>query len=320
MRSPSIYEFRNALCLPYKMLSTLKGIEPDIATLTRSKYFAECHIRDNHRRTLLYAPIDKRSIQMLHHANLALNRAYDSGFIRMDILNNEMLRLNTSAMRVEHEDYCTLAIERLPEGDPLEVVINTMSRAELLQGLERLDDELRRYDISHNNLTLRNIIVDTNNRWLPIRQYYTQRGYGNDATAIESLRKEIIKYTTPSTDVDLSRLAPWCDMPNINDYGLHEGRRQRVTSRGIGFEDEYGKLVIEDKYLKVSDFMEGRATITTMDMKMGVIDRSGREIIEPIYDNVIYSEKSGKSVVVCGDKCAIFDYHGKQISEWRDMV
>lgn len=316
MSTCSIFEFRNALCMPYKMFSTLKNIESLMDTLTRSKYFAECRIREHGGEALLYAPIDKESLRMAHRANMVLNSAYDNGFIRLEILNDEMLRVDAQSMQLEQGTHSTLVIERLPEGRTLAEAIKSVSREELLRGLEMLDAELRRYDISHNNLSTDNIIVDCNNRWLPIRQYYTRRGYGGDTKALDALRELIATYHTPTATVDISHDKPWCDMPNLNDSRLHEGRRRRITERGVGFEDEYGRMVIEDKYLAASNFMENRAMVTTKSMKMGLIDRNGREIIEAIYDQVRYSEDSGKSIVVCNKVCAIFDYNGKQLSKW----
>ena len=316
MSTCSTFEFRNALCMPYKMFSTLKNIESLMDTLTRSKYFAECRIREQSGEALLYAPIDKESLRMAHRANLVLNSAYDNGFIRLEILNDEMLRADAQSMRLEQSAHCTLVIERLPQSITLEEAIKSMSCEELLRGLEMLDAELRRLDISHNNLTVENIIVDCNKRWLPIRQYYTRRGYGGDTKALDALRELIVKHHTPSTTIDISQQEPWCDMPNLNDNALHEGRRRRVTERGVGFEDEYGKMVIEDKYLAASNFKENRAVVTSKSMKMGLIDRNGREIIEAIYDQVHYSEDSGKSIVVCNKLCAYFDYNGKQLSKW----
>lgn len=313
----SIFEFRNGVSMPYKMLTTLKNIEPHIETLTRSKYFAECRITDNGADALLYAPIHQESLHMVHRANIALMMAYKHGFVRMEILNEEMQHLNTPTMQLGDNRRCTLIKEQLPEGELLETAIHRLSRETLLQGLERLDVELRSYDISHNNLSINNIIVDSSNRWLPIRQYYTERGYGGDSSAIEVLRELILKHTTPTTKVDLSATEPWCDMPQTTD-GLHDGRRRCVTEHGVGFKDEYGRMVIKDRYLAVGDFMEGRAIVLSKANKMGLIDRSGREIIEAIYDRVQYSTDSGRSIVVCKDKCAIFDYNGRQISKWVD--
>lgn len=307
------------MCMPYKMLATLKGINADLATITRSKNFAECQICDGERQALLFAPIARNAVAMAHNANATLQEAYNHGFIRMHIYPNEMLHLNTATMHIEQERRCTLIMEQLPEGDPLDVVINSMSREALTQGLEMLDATLRRCNISHNNLTSRNIIVDRQGRWLPIRQYYTTRGYGGDKRAMERLRELIYKHTTPMPEVDTSSIGAWYQEPTMPIDAYYEGRRQRKTPNGIGFEDEYGVMIIEDRYLWASDFMENRAMVRTKDNRMGIIDRMGREIIPTIYDSVRYSVDSGKTIVVCNNLCAVFDYEGRQITEWVEM-
>lgn len=312
----SLFEFRNALSMPYKMLSSLRHIEVDTTTLTRSKYFAECHITDMGRPALLYAPIERESLLMTHHAHVALHDAYERGFPKIVVHANEMLHLNTSKMQLDVDSRCTLMLEYLPEGDLLEVAINTMSREELLEGLEWLDATLRECDISHNNLTPRNIIVDRTKRWLPIRQYYTKRGYGGDKGALEQLRELIYKHTTPTAEIAPSTLGAWYKEPTHPIDAYYEGRRRCQTERGIGFEDEYGVMVVEDKYLWASDFMENRAMVRTKDNRMGVIDRMGREIIPPIYDSLRYSVDSGRTIVVCNDMCAVFNYNGQQITPW----
>jgi hypothetical protein len=237
----------------------------------------------------------------------------------MHIYPNEMLHLNTATMHIEQERRCTLIMEQLPEGDPLDVVINSMSREALTQGLEMLDATLRRCNISHNNLTSRNIIVDRQGRWLPIRQYYTRRGYGGDAEGFRRLRELIIKYTTPMEEVDISRLTPWPKRSAVDMDALFEGRRQITTGEGIGFEDEFGEVVIEPQYIWASNFMENRAMVRTKEGRMGVINRYGRVIISTIYDSVEYSPSSGKSVVRCNNLYSIFDYNGKQLTQWHEM-
>lgn len=315
----SLYEFSNALSMPYKLLSTLRHIETDTTTLTRSKYFAECRISNDNRNALLYAPIDNKSLHMAHNAHAALQEAYGYGFVRMEFYADEMQHLNMSTMNLNLDSRCTLIAEYLPDGDPLEVVINSMCREQLIEGLSSLEDTLRQCDISHNNLTPKNIIVNRDNQWLPIRQYYTRRGYGGDRVAMEHLRDLIYKHTTPTTEVDAASLSTWYKEPTHPIDAYYEGRRQCKTERGIGFTDEYGVMVIEDRYLWASDFMENRAMVMTHDRRMGIIDRMGRDIIPPIYDSVRYTVDSGKTIVTCNGLCAVFDYEGRQISEWVEM-
>ena len=316
----TLFEFRNAMVMPYKMLTTLKHIEADMSTLTRSKYFAECRISDGNEHMLLYAPIERESMLMVHNANKALQGAYSQGFIRINIYPEEMLRLNTSNMSLNLDSRCTLIAETMPEGDLLESAINSMSRRELLEGLAGLDAMLRRCDVSHNNLTARSIIIDRDGRWLPIRQYYSTRGYGGDKRGMERLCKLIEEHTTPMPEVDMATIGEWYREPTKPIDAYLEGRRQVRTARGVGFEDEFGKMVIEDRFVWASDFMENRAMVTTQDNRMGVIDRMGREIIPTIYDSVRYSVDSGKTIVVCNDMCAVFDYNGQQITPWVEQA
>lgn len=322
MNRCSIFEFRNAVTMPTLLLAKLRSADMDHTSLTRTRYFAECCATIDDDEINIYAPLEDESLHLAHRANLALQRPYREGFVRLEILDNEMQHTALDDTHATISGRCTLIVERMPEGNPLMNVINSMSRQELLLGLEELDARLKHHDISHNNLKLENIIVDNYGRWHPIRQYYTCRGYGGDSNSFEMLREIIYKYTTPLESVDISKLEPWCNRPTVELDALLEGRRQLRTAEGIGFEDESGEVVIAPQYLWASDFMENRATVRNRDNRMGVIDRMGKEIIPTIYDSVEYSVESGKSIVRCNGLVAIFDYNGLQITPWheRDSV
>jgi hypothetical protein len=133
---------------------------------------------------------------------------------------------------------------------------------------------------------------------------------------MERLHELIEIHTTPMPEVDITTIGAWYREPAKPMDAYFEGRRQVRTARGVGFEDEAGRMVIEDRFSWASDFMENRAMVTTQDGRMGVIDRMGREIIPTIYDSVRYSVDSGKTIVVCNDMCAVFDYNGQQITPW----
>ena len=319
MNRCTIFEFRNAIAMPSKLLSRLSHAEIDCSSLTRTRYFAECSANYEGREILIYAPIEAESLHLVHKGNIALQQAYGMGFVRLDILDDELQHSSFDSIHNCSEGRCPIVIERLPMGSRLEVVLNSMSRQELLLGLEELDDRLKGLDISHNNLTANNIIVDEEGRWVPIRQYYTRRGYGGDAEGFRRLRELIIKYTTPMEEVDISRLTPWLKRSAVDMDALFEGRRQITTGEGIGFEDEFGEVVIEPQYIWASNFMENRAMVRTKEGRMGVINRYGRVIISTIYDSVEYSPSSGKSVVQCNNLYSIFDYNGKQLTQWHEM-
>ncbi len=320
MNRCSIFEFRNAITMPSLLLARLRSANVDHATLTRTRYFAECRATIEDDDILIYAPLENESLHLAHRANLALQQPYREGFIRLEILNDEMQHTSIDDTHTTISGRCTLVMERIPDGDPLISVINSMSRQELLLGMRELNERLKRHDISHNNLKLDNIVVDSHGRWHPIRQYYTCRGYGGDAKAFKTLRNIIYKYTTPLKSVDVSTLEPWNNRPTIELDALLEGRRQVKRAEGIGFEDEFGTMIIAPKYLWASDFMENRAMVRNSDGKMGVIDRMGKEIIPVMYDSVEYSVESGKTIVGCNGLVAIFGYDGSQLTPWHETI
>jgi hypothetical protein len=71
-------------------------------------------------------------------------------------------------------------------------------------------------------------------------------------------------------------------------------------------------------YKSASDFKEDRATVVTFDDRMGVIDRRGKYIIDPIYDYVEYNVDSGDMTVRNGDLWAVYDYLGVMIKDWHN--
>ena len=62
----------------------------------------------------------------------------------------------------------------------------------------------------------------------------------------------------------------------------------------------------------VGNFSEGRVEVET-ESGMGVIDTSGKAIVEPIYDSVEYDCRSGRTRAWSGEKCVVFDYEGHAI-------
>ena len=319
MNRCTIFEFRNAIAMPYKLLAELRNANIDFTSLTRTRYFAECQATINNDKILIYAPLEQLSIQLVYSANESLQRAYRDGLTRLEVLDNEMQHTSIDSANANNGERCPLVIEPLPDGCPLLDAMNTMSRERLLNALAELDNMLRRYDISHNNLTPNNIIVDDMGHWHPIRKYYTCRGYGGDERALGELRRLIYEFTTPMEEVDISELDPWRGRNINNSNCLMESRRQYRTSEGIGFEDEFGKSVIAPQYIWASEFLENRAVVRNSENRVGVIDRDGKEIIPIIYDSVEYSVDSGRSNVGCNGLTSIFDYNGTQLTEWQEI-
>lgn len=88
---------------------------------------------------------------------------------------------------------------------------------------------------------------------------------------------------------------------------LCEGLRVVVRGDFFGYADTEGHLVIEPQYVWAGDFGEGRAAVAVaapgdeQGTLMGLIDREGRQVIAPIYDDLswdgsrfAYVERDGR--------------------------
>ena len=99
---------------------------------------------------------------------------------------------------------------------------------------------------------------------------------------------------------------------------MFEERARIFRDGAYGFVDACGRTVIEPEYFWADDFREGRAAVQRFDGLMGLIDKTGREIIPAQYDIVEYDVQSGRSWVARGSRWARFDYSGAQLDPWRE--
>ena len=307
----TIADFRNALYNASQLLRTLRDIEYETETITCTKYFAECSATHNDRRVTIYAPTTLHSMALAKEASALLGRCHGE-LGSLDILAEEL-----HCMSAEPH-LCSLIVEPQPEGAPLSEPLHTHTVGHLMEGLNALINKLKHYDISHNRLKVDNIFVGNDHTWRTDHNYYVTKGYGHDEASIAHFRALIEEYALPDLELN-ETLSPY----TTADYGSLPrpivSRRRRVTTpRGIGFEDECGNLVIEDIYLSATDFFEDRAIVVTHDHRHGLIDKRGRYIIDAEYDDIEFDTDDGTSRVRLGDKYAIFDYLGEQISDWQE--
>lgn len=254
---------------------------------------------------LLHAPITNKAMALAERAYAILHGERGELIGNFTILHREL------------NSHTSIILEDIPQGEPLESAMLTMSQDKLLSGLKEFEERMRRADISHNNLRKQNIVVDRNGHWHPIRLYYTTIGYGGDSRKLETLCAEI-KRVAPVDDCLNEPLSAY----RTEYIPLREGLRRTVTKEGVGFTDEEGNMVIAPRYAWASDFDEGRAMVMTAEKRMGLIDTSGREVIKAEYEIVEYSAKDGNSWVRQNNLWALFDYSGLQIIDWdeRDIV
>jgi hypothetical protein len=271
----------------------------------RSTHFAECRAIIDCRDVLLHAPITPKAMALAERAYAILRGERSDRIGKFTILHNEL------------NNRTSIIIEDIPKGITLDCAMITMSQYKLISGLRELTERLRHANISLNNLRRHNIIVDSNGHWHPIRLYYTTMGYGCDSEQILKLRSDI-EQLSPKDNTLNEPLSAY----RAEYIPLLEGLRRTITAEGVGFIDKEGNVVIAPRYAWASDFDEGRAMVMTKDRRMGLIDTSGREVIEAKYEIVEYSAKDGNSWVRQNNLWSLFDYSGLQITEWddREMV
>lgn len=314
MNRCSIIQFQNAMLHPEECLLHYSALRIEPETLVRTKHFAECKAEYLGKMFMVYAPITTISMAMIEKA-VAILPASSKHISRLHIAKDEMLCVDIESHR------CSIILEPLPEGIPLTEALYTHTNKHLTQGMEELRDELSRLDISINHLHPDSIIVDHDYHWHVIRPYYASYGYGDDAPAFDELKGLIDRYSL-SDSLDGGLLNDGYGRyvtRNIAKYPICEGLRRFNSPEGIGFMDIEGRVIIEAQFFSASDFTEDRSVIETHDHKMGIIDRRGRYVIEPIYDNIEFDTDYGVSHVVNNGCEARFDYFGKQLSDWEEI-
>lgn len=299
--------FITAMRNPDTLLRSMRDAVIDIDTQQHTKHFGMCGATIDGRSITIYAPISPEAMTLAANAASIIGAA-DGELGRFDIIDEELMCSNP----IPH--YCSVVVEERHAGIPLREALYTHTKGNLRRGMDRLREVLQRHNVSHNHLSLDSIIVDNNHTWHTTHNYYMRHGVGGDEAIFRRIASLIDERALPDNMELRDSYAPYTV---VRSYPLVCRRRRVATSRGVGFEDETGRLVIEDRYLRATDFHENRAIVVTHDYKTGIIDRDGRDIIAPIYDDIEYNTDDGTSYVRLGNRHAIFDYNGEQMTEWR---
>ena len=100
---------------------------------------------------------------------------------------------------------------------------------------------------------------------------------------------------------------------------MHEGLIAVESQKGWGYVDYNCHEVIKPQYLWANDFCEGRAEVQTK-RGMGLIDKQGNYIIDPIYEAVEFDVEKGVVRVCQKKRWALFDYSGNQLCDWAKNI
>lgn len=306
-------QFLCSLKYPDRRLRSQHNIICDPETFLCNKHFAEMEGSIAGKDYLFYAPITISGSAMMR-ASVECSQRTSLSDIR--ILEDEIIYSGLST------DSCALAMESMPEGIRLSEAIYTYSKSKLLKGLEEFRARLKQLDISHNNLSINNIVVDSNHLWHSICNYNLEQGYGNDEEDFMAIERSINQLSIPDepTAKSLEQLRLYSittDREGNTIYPIVESCRRFTSKNGVGFKDKHDNVIIKDEYLWASDFSSNRAVVQLKNSKMGIIDRKGRYVIQPLYSSVVYNPMDGTSIVRDGELQTCFNYLGEQIEEWH---
>ena len=241
---------------------------------------------------------------------------------RLEILRNEMRYETASGATL----YADILLEPLPDALPLTDAIATISDEQeahrMISSLEALQQVLHLADVSHNNIRKENLLIDSRGVIYPIRWFYATDHAGGDDESLENIRKEVAAIV-PELNLRASAtpLNPDAWANGLDEYlycgNPHEGLIAVESEEGWGYVDCNGCEVIKPQYIWANDFCEGRAEVQTP-QGMGLIDKQGEYVIDPIYEAVEFDVDLGWVKVCQDNQWALFDYSGRQMSEWGD--
>lgn len=325
----TISAFRKALAAPHTSLRTLRGIVPltegGLPIVRRTARFAEAEVvMPDGRRALLHSPLSPRAIVSVARTAEALCSIGSQWLGEYRILESEML-LRDSFGR---EQWADLILEVLPEGEPLEgcaLIDGATLRRELLA----LQREMHRIGFSHGNLRAGNLIVGYDGRLHPIRPHYGRFDGASDDFAplfalADSLDKEQLPNASASgvvSDVScayhatqpaesIGPAAAESAEPDEERFPIHEGLIRTRRGTRYGYLDASGQVRIGFEWLWADDFREGRAVVETTD-GVGVIDKHGRVVIDPVWDDIRYDVSRGEFHASLGGERATMGYDGR---------
>lgn len=306
-------QFLCSLTYPQSRLRTQHNIICDPETFLCDKHIAMIEGSINVQSYLFYAPITSNGATMVRKA---LECSMDSDYFDLTILEDEIIYSGLGS------GSCPLVMERLPDGIRLNEAIYTYSKSKLLKGFRAFKSRLKKLNISHNNLTLSNIIVDMDYVWYSICNYGITEGWGNDTESLTNIEQCINEYSisdTPNANtLEQQRLhSITTDSEGNVIYPIVESCRRFTSKNGVGFKDKYGNVIIADEFLSASDFSCNRSVVQLKNGKMGVIDRKGRYIIEPQYSSIVYNPTDGISIIHDGELETSFNYLGEQLEDWH---
>ncbi len=304
----------------------LFGDEPWVhvqRTKNAIELFADWRVDGNSHPVNIIVPVTEEAMELLVEINAELVR------LRAPFLTQYQLH-RAAAWRVDQRTQSTLCrvmMQQLPLGERLSVAaigasVRTAER--LYAAVDNLEQAMSICGVRFDRLRPEDLIVGIDGRLYPFRydKIYFEVDEQDEIVAAEppleecqQLRKEIEELCSHAPQQSHYPTEPnpysnsLCDIYGGYIYCRepHEGLIAVEDLDGWGFVDEMHSVVVEPKYLSVSDFRGGFAVVQIAeDGLFGLIDRGGRFILEPIYTLLEIDERSGNATVeLCGERSII---------------
>lgn len=313
----TLHEFVDALRRPGETLSTLGDAvllcHPDGSPrVCRTTDFAEAAVEWRGATWLVCAPLGSRAWRQMLPAVIAVERIRERCIAPLRVLYGELRSVDATGVPFSAD----LLLQELPAGLPLD---RAAGGGELLTALDRLQAELRRIDVSHNNLKPENIRVRADGSMCVIHNYRMTRGAGGDDAAFAALRRRLAEQGAGAMVADVSAVyaavppQPVEEFPGHLEVAPEADMLVRVRdTEGYGFVDEHNRTVIASQYCWAEDFHEGRA-VAEVASGVGVIDKRGRWVVEPRFDEAAYDERRSVIWARRGRRWQLFDYMGREL-------
>lgn len=282
------------------------GGEPSI---TVTSLFAEARVLVEGRGYLLCAPLRPDSFAAVEPA-LEIHRRLRSRRLLPEcrVLCDELSYIDSQGA----ECSCDLLLQRMPEGETLDCAVTHVDTGTLLAALGELTSLYVGLGIRHRNLKPSNLIFGDDGRLHAVRCIYLVNE--PDPTAIAGEFAAVESCIRSHPEISGSCLPPVPE-PLLRKFDevqpLHDMMRLVCRDGLFGYVDAAGETVIEPRFTYAENFFENRAVVEVERGRMGVIDRSGRFVVEPVFDMVSMTGE-GDFRVRQGSRTGCFDYCGRE--------
>lgn len=313
--APSITSYIQLLSTKDLQLKTLTGVRPiereGTPFVVRTSLFAEALVAIGEERYLLCLPLSGSADTEFARTCSKLKHLYTCALTEYRLLPAEISLADSLGREVE----CDLILHRLPAGESLDQAVTHIATTRIRSALNLLKQEMLKVGFLHGNLKPSNLIYGDDGRIYPIRYHYAQ--LKAEAAEIEAEFSRIESFIAEHPEVkELEEHTPPTEylsqLPYDEVFQLHNMMRRVRRGELYGYLDCNDNEVITPQFTYAEEFFENRAVVQTAGSKMGVIDKEGSWIIQPIYDMI--GLEDGIFDARIGDKWIKIDYLGTTIN------